>query len=80
MMQATSAPKAKRLREGPSVSSKTVLAVVGFALFILLTSNPFARLLPAAPNGVSTSTSGGPASPGRRSATSSSSAATPCWK
>ncbi|HMN22080.1 MAG TPA: heme lyase CcmF/NrfE family subunit [Ottowia sp.] len=27
------------------------LVSVGFALFILLTSNPFARLLPAAPNG-----------------------------
>lgn len=44
MMQATSAPKAKRLREGPSVSSKAVLAVVGFALFILFML-PFALVV-----------------------------------
>jgi len=35
MAQATSAQKTKRLRGGPSVSSKTVLAIIGFVVFAL---------------------------------------------
>ena len=44
MAQMTSPKKVRRLREGSSVSQKTVLAIIGFALFILFMM-PFALVL-----------------------------------